>query len=58
MKGGLGLSGGPPADVDNDYISLTNQIQTFTQGLQTVSKAVQTNFKCRKGKVTISYHFV
>ncbi|KAG2186430.1 hypothetical protein INT43_002868 [Umbelopsis isabellina] len=52
MKGGLGLSGGAPADVDNEYISLTNQIQAFSQGLQAVSKAVQANFKCRKALST------
>ncbi|KAJ2962322.1 hypothetical protein NQZ79_g2568 [Umbelopsis isabellina] len=54
MKGGLGLSGGAPADVDNEYISLTNQIQAFSQGLQAVSKAVQAIFKYRKA-LSMSY---
>ncbi|CAO3683670.1 unnamed protein product [Umbelopsis vinacea] len=48
IKGGFGLGSSIPPEVDEEFIALTTQIQTFGQGLQNVSKALNTNFKCRK----------
>ncbi|CAO3676967.1 unnamed protein product [Umbelopsis ramanniana] len=48
LKGGLGIGNSVPADTDEDYTTLANQMQTFSQGLQTASKALQLKFKCRK----------
>ncbi|KAH8556493.1 Vps5 C terminal like-domain-containing protein [Umbelopsis sp. PMI_123] len=48
LKGGFGLGGSAPAEADEDFMTFTNQIQSFSQGLQTASKALHANFKCRK----------
>lgn len=56
IKGGFGLGSSIPPEVDEEFIALTTQIQTFGQGLQNVSKALNTNFKCRKGKRIQEWH--